>query len=316
MTGDAETQPVEGVDALDDLAGSLIEPDAGAERDAQAEHEGDDEAEQDVDAAEDEEAEASDEESDDEDESTLTIKVNGKELTVTKAEAIELAQKGADYTSKTMALAEERKQLEAVKSQSEQVFQQQQQALQHSLGMAQALAQYMEQSVGAPPDISILHQHGSEAYIAEKEQYEHRKALLAQAQQAAIRTQQEADRQRHLHLMQKADATEKALRDTLPGWNDDTLTDLAKYGESFGLVPGTVDAAFVEKGFWEVLHKAKQYDAIQARKAEMKPKQALAKVAKPSAVNHSAKASDRANREEAFRKNPSTDALADLLIHR
>lgn len=313
MTGDAEMQPVEGVDALDDLAEALIPEDSQPPRDAQDASGDDDATEREDDDTEAEEAEDETDESDDEDGTTFTLKVNGKELTVTKAEAIELAQKGADYSQKTMAVAEERKQVEAIKAQSEQVFHQHQQALQQSLAQAQALAQFVESQVGAPPDIAILHTHGSEAYIAEKEQYEHRKALLAQAQQAAHQLSQEQARQRQAWIMQQAEATERALRDTLPGWNDDTLGDLAGYAGKLGLNPQTVDVAFVQPGFWELIHKAKQYDAIQARKAEMKPKQALAKVAKPSAVNQSAKASDRMKREEAFRKNPSVDALADLI---
>lgn len=312
MTGDAETQPVEGVNSLDDAADALLASESGEERDARDEVEGEEEAESEQEV---EEEEGTDEDDEEPQKVKFTIKHDGKdvELELTPEEHVEMLQKSFDYSKKTMALAEERKTLEAVRSQSEQVFQQNQQVLEQSLGMAQALAQFMESQAGAPPDISILHQHGSEAYIAEKEQYEHRKALLAQAQQAAHQLQQEQARQRQAWFMQRADATEKALRDTLPGWNDDMLHDLAKYGAGFGLTPESVEGAFVEKGFWEVLNKAKAYDAIQAKKAEMKPKAALPKVAKPSAVNHSAKASERMKREEAFRKSPSVDSLAEFL---
>lgn len=308
MTGDAEMQPVEGVNSLDDAADALLDAESGDERDADRESGDDDDAEQEV-----EESEDSDENEDDEAEPTFTIKVNGKELTVTKSELIELGQKGADYSQKTMAVAEDRKAIEAEREQVRHVRDQHEQALSQSIGMAQALAQFMEAQVGDPPDIRILHEHGSEAYIAQKEQHEHRKALLAQAREASDRLYEEQARQRQAWIMQQANATEHALRNTLPGWSDDTLTDLAKYGEGFGLTPQNMEGAFVHKGFWEVLHKAKAYEAIQAKKAEMKPKQTLAKVAKPSGINQSAKASERMKREEAFRKRPSVDTLADFL---
>lgn len=306
-------EPVEGVSTLDDAADALLDAEGGGERDAPVESGDDDEAEQDVEAAEDEEAEDGDENEDDEDESTFTIKVNGKELTVTKSELIELGQKGADYTTKTMAVAEERKAVEAERETVKQVRQQHEQVLNQSYGMAQALEAFLSQQVGQPPDISLLHEHGSETYIAHKEQYEHRKALLEQARAASEHLQQEQARQRHAWIMQQAEATERALKDTLPGWSDETLDQLASYAKNYGLDPQSVDVAFVQKGFWEVLHKAKAYEAIQAKKAEMKPKQTLAKVAKPSAVNQSAKASERMKREEAFRKSPSVDSLAEFL---
>lgn len=310
MTGDGEIQPVEGVNSLDDAADALLASETG---DDASDESGDDDEDEQVEATEDEESEDENESEGEDDGTTFTIKVNGKELEVTKAEAIELAQKGADYTAKTMAVAEERKAVEAERETVKQVRQQHEQTLQQSYGMAQALEAFLYQQVGQPPDISLLHEHGSETYIAHKEQYEHRKALLEQARAASAHLQQEQAQQRHAWIMQEAERTERALKDTLPGWSDETLDQLAEYAGKHGLNPQSVDVAFVQKGFWEVLQKAKAYEAIQAKKAEMKPKQTLAKVAKPSAVNQSAKASERMKREEAFRKSPSVDSLAEFL---
>jgi hypothetical protein len=60
-------------------------------------------------------------------------------------------------------------------------------------------------------------------------------------------------------------------------------------------------------------HKAKAYDAIQARKAEMKPVKQLTKVNKPAAANTTGKQAERSKREADFNKNPSVDNLARLL---
>jgi hypothetical protein len=175
------------------------------------------------------------------------------------------------------------------------------------------LATYLQSQLGEPPGIELLHTQGSDVYLAHKEQYEHRRAQLQHAFQAQQNAQQDAQLKRQARIAEQAEATEKALRDTLPGWNDDMLNTLAGYGRDFGLTPDIAGEAFVSKGFWEVLHKAKAYDAIQAQKAQMKPKAQLAKVDKPVAKNQTGKVAERAKREAAFNKSPSVDALADFL---
>ena len=52
---------------------------------------------------------------------TVKLKVRGKELDVPEAELVNLAQMGADYTAKTMELAQERKRLEAWNALTERI---------------------------------------------------------------------------------------------------------------------------------------------------------------------------------------------------
>lgn len=309
MTGDAEMQPVEGVDALDDLVDALDPTEAQEQEDAPEAEEPDEEGKEE---GEEEEEEAPEGEEEGEDEPTFTIKHDGKEVTLKQSELIELGQMGFDYSKKTMAVAEERKAVETERTQAETYRKQYEDSLNDSISRISAFSEFMQAQLGQEPPVSLAAENAG-YYLAEKKLYDDRKGQLQQAQAAIEHLKAEQSRQRQDWIARQAGETERALRDTLPGWNDGTLDDLAGYLRTVGLTPDTLtNEGFVQKGVWELAHKAKAYDAIQAKKAEMKPKEKLARVVKPSAVNTSASATARAKREADFNKNPSVDALANL----
>ena len=133
-------------------------------------------------------AEAEDEQ---QEESTVTLKVDGKEVALKQSEVIELAQKGFDYTNKTMAVAEERKAVEQAREQAEQYRQRNEQAVQQNLAALQAFERFTAAQLGDPPPIEWAQQDAS-YYLAQKEQYEARKGQLQQAQTAIQHLQGEA----------------------------------------------------------------------------------------------------------------------------
>ena len=310
MVGDGESQPAEGVDALEDLANSLTgeeEQEDGDQRGAQDE---------DSEESEDEQVEEGDGEDGDEDEAeedpTVVIKHDGKEVELKLSEVKDLAQQGFDYSKKTMALAEDRKAVEATKAELADAWQRNTQALERTEDRLTAFISFMESQVGDPPPIEWAQQDAA-YYLAQKQLYDDRKDKLAKAQQAAENVRQEAQRVRQARIAETAAATEKALRDTLPGWNDALMNELGEYLIKAGITPDSAVEAFIQKGVWELAHKAKAYDQIQAEKAKLKPKAELKKVQKPAAQVQTGKAAERMKREAAFNKNPSVDALADLL---
>lgn len=194
------------------------------------------------------------------------------------------AQKGHDYTQKTMALAEDRKAMEAVKEQAESYRQQNEAALNMTLTRLKMFQKFTEDNLGSPPPLDLA-QSDPSLYLLRKEQYEIEKGKLQRAQEAISGVEQEVQRSRQARIVQQADETEKALRDTLPGWNEKTLDELVAYVGKSGLTPQTANEAFVLKGLWELAYKAKAYDDIQAKKADLKPVEKLAKVVKPQASN-------------------------------
>lgn len=306
MTGDGESQPVESGDALDDLADALGPQKEEAESQDEPEEESEESEE------ESEEEEASEEEEEEGEEKVFTIKHDGKEIQLTESELIAKAQQGVDYTTKTMAVAEERKAVQAEREQVKSAREQADTQLTETAARLQAFSQYIEANIGQPPDVAVLDYDPSE-FLRQKERYEARRGQFQQAFEAQQQLQQEQARQRHAWIMERATETEKVLANTLPGWSDNTLTELTSYAKTLGVTPEAAGEAMLSPGFWQLAQKAKAFDAIQAKKAEMKPTQKLAKVAKPSAVNTSGKVAERVKREAAFNKNPSVDALADIL---
>jgi hypothetical protein len=319
MEGDAlEGQPAEGVATLTDLAaafedGEMVEDgeDAPAESD-EGEEEVLEEAEGEEVEQDEEEAEA--EESEEEaEEPTVTLKHDGKEITLKQSEALELAQKGFDYTQKTMALAEERKAVDAVRTEVQAYRQEVEQARTEQINRLQALQSILEREIGTPPPVELLHQDTA-LYIAQKEQYEARREKLDHTLKSIAYLQQEQSRERQDWLVRQANETERALRDTLPGWNDNTLHSLASYAEKYGITPQTAEAAFVQKGLWELVHKAKAYDELQAKKAELKPvPKAPSKPAPPTARNQPPQLARRQEAVKRFQQKPSINTLADLI---
>jgi hypothetical protein len=212
-----------------------------------------------------------------------------------------------------MAVAEERKAVEQERAQADQYRKHHEEALTATLDRLNAFATFMETQVGEPPSIALAQQDAG-LYVIQKQQYEDRKGQLQRAHEAVGNVQQEAQRLRQAQIVAQADATEKALRDTLPGWTENTLTELADYLGKSGLTPQAAADAYVQKGLWELAHKAKAYDAIQAKKAELKPVAQLAKVQKPSASNQPNRSQQA--KADAFKRHaakPSLDSLAALI---
>lgn len=306
-----EGQPAEGVATLTDLTAMLDDgEDGGEEEDAPEESE---EGEVDPDEAEGEEAEQEDEpEEDDQEEATVTLKHDGKEVSLKQSEVVELAQKGFDYTLKTMALSEDRKAVESERAQAAQLKTQNERALSQSIAYLQGLESYLQDTLGTPPPVEMA-QRDAGLYIAQKEQYEARRGQLAEATRAIANLQDEQARSRQAWIAEKSTQTEASLRSTLPGWNDNTLSELNAYISKHGLGWQGADDVMYEKGFWELAHKARQFDELMEKKAQMKPVSKLPKVAAPSTRTQPPQLAKRQAAHKQFREKPNLQNLADLL---
>lgn len=309
MQGQGASQPGEGELSLDSLA-AMMGSDESPEESEESE-EGSEESE--VEDAEGEESsDEAAEESEDADEPTLTITHDGKEVVVKRSEAIELAQKGFDYTKKAMALADERKALEPIKAKAEELRQHHEAALNETAARLQAVVDFMAAELGEPPPVEWA-SHDAGYYIAQREQYEGRKGKLEKAQHALLQTQHEQARQRQARIVQKIEETQAALKSTLPDWDHAKEAELVNYVAQNGLTADKSDMAFLESSFWLLAHKAKAYDALQAEKAKLKPVSKLQKVIKPSANNQPPQLAKYQEAVKAHKAKPSLNSLANLL---
>ena len=213
-----------------------------------------------------------------------------------------------------MALAEERKALEPVKQQYQERLTQHEQALTETMHRLQTAADFLESELGQPPSTDLA-SYDAGAYIAQKEAYQARVDKLRNTYGQLQHLEQQQNQLRQSQLLEKANETEKYLVEHLPGWKDapeKSLAELNSYIKEYGLSPETTKEAYVEKGLWEIAHKAREYDRLMERKATLKPKAELPKVNKPAA-NHNP---TNVRQQEAFKRfkaKPSLDTLADLI---
>ena len=309
MEGQAEKQPAETVD-LDGIAG-LIDMDVDAETDDEV---GEPESEEEQGEAPEGEEQDADEDEQSEEAETETLTHEGKEVRLKKSEVLELAQKGFDYTKKTMALAEERKALEPVKQQYQERLTQHEQALTETMHRLQTAADFLESELGQPPSTDLA-SYDAGAYIAQKEAYQARVDKLRNTYGQLQHLEQQQNQLRQSTLLEKANETEKYLVEHLPGWKDapeKSLAELNSYIKEFGLSPETTKEAYVERGLREIAHKAREYDRLMAQKATLKPKAELPKVNKPAA-NHNPTNVRQQEALKRFNKKPSLETLADLI---
>jgi len=314
MEGQAEKQPT-APQTLNDLAGLVLaDDDAGSE--VEGEESTDEEQGEELTEEVSEEVEEESEESEEaESEETFTIVHDGKEVALKKAEVAELAQKGFDYTKKTQAVAEERKEVEQRKSLYTERLKQQEQALGETLNRLNTAADFLESELGAPPSIELA-QYDASSYLAQKEAYESRVAKLRNTYGQIQHLSQEQQRLSQVAIEEQANETEKYLVEHLPGWKDDpakSLREMNEYINGYGLKPETVKEAYVQPGLWEIAHKAREYDRLMAKKAELKPAQAQPKkVVKPSSNPVPANVR-QAEAIKRYKAKPSLETLAGLL---
>lgn len=313
MAGQDENQPT-APQSLNDLADLMAGDETETAVESGDEDLADEEQGEELEEEAGDEVDESEELDESESEETVTIVHDGKEVPLKKAEALELAQKGFDYTKKTQVLAEERKEVEQRKSLYTERVKQQEQALEETIHRLNSVADFLESELGAPPSIELA-QYDASTYIAQKEHYEHRVAKLKNTYGQIQNLTHEQQRLSQVAIEEQANETEAYLIEHLPGWKDDpvkSLKEMNEYINGYGLKPETVKEAYVQKGLWEIAHKAREYDRIIAKRAELKPaKASLPRVIKPSSnpVPANARHTEAMKRHRA---QPSLKTLAEM----
>jgi hypothetical protein len=294
------------------------EPDEAEETDQSEDEEGD---EEEATSEDDEEAE---EEPVDEPQK-LTVKVDGEEVEVSVDELKAGYSRQADYTRKTMALANERKQLEQV-----------QQELDGMRGQYSAVLEVWKQQLDTAigddnsPEVQALRQSNPAEYaarVAESHQRRDRLAAIVQeqqrlAQEDAMRDQEglKAIFKEEGHLLmralpewQKPEAA-KADREQMYSYAADlyTLPD----GQKVGFSPEEL-ASVTDHRVLYALRDAARYRALQSRSknVQQQPKRAAVKTATPGAAKSkvSSKSRNMDRDMKRFRQTHHVDDAARLI---
>lgn len=226
-----------------------------------------DETPPDEEGTEDEEAAATDEEAEeapDPMDQLVTVKIDGKEEQISLKEAIEGYQRTADYTRKTMALSEMRKQIEMEAS---QVMAERQQYAQ----LLPVLQQQLQEMVQQEPDWQRLYAEDPLEWVRQKdlarERQEQLQAVTAEQQRVMAQMQQHQVQQ----LQQVVKQGREKLAEAIPAWKDSQRfeqdrVNLRRYAqEKLGYSEEEISQVYDHRAVI-ALRKAMLYDQLVAKK--------------------------------------------------
>ena len=248
-----ETQPVEESEEETETAASE-EDDSGVE-DAPEEE------------TSEEQSEEEEEPEEEEQQQTFTVKVDGKEVTVTLDELQKGYSRTQDYTRKTQQIAEVRKQVEAetqaVRAEREQYAQ--------LLGALQAQLQASEPQI----DLDRLYHEDPIEWVRQKEIVRERQEKLGaiQAEQQRLAQVSQYEQQRAMEM--QLESQQEALLAALPEWKDPKKAK----AEKALVIESAKAAGFSDEDLKSVydhrlvllLRKAAMYDQMVSKRQGIKP---------------------------------------------
>ena len=260
QTANEETEATVDEEVVEDTEeAEEVEEEAPEEEEGQAEEETEEEVE------EEEETEIVAEE-----DLKYTIKVDGEEFEVGIDELKNGYQRQADYTRKSQALAEQRKETEAIQSERQRLEQERQMyanGLQMLREQQSSKLQEFENT-----DWQTLKDEDPYQYILKRDEYRdaQEKVQNVLQQQAIIQQEQAEEAQKaRAHFVQQE---YNRLVEALPEWNDQESTikkDVQEYARSVGFLPEEINQLADHRSVL-VIKKAMEYDKLTKKVAPKK----------------------------------------------
>lgn len=251
------------------------------------------------------EAEAeTDDEGEPETEPEYEVETAGGKRTVKLSELLESPMFKADYTRKTMALAEDRKVVDAERAEISSLKGQ----------LAEALQQWAVPVEQEPNWTELAQKLDPRQYNAARAQWDERKAIAERARNA-FQTMQKAQRDKLIAEEQSR------LLDAVPEWRDPVAFEAAAkemvdIGRSYGFEPAELAGATDHRVFL-VLRDAAAYRKLKTAKPEVTKKVAQTAVTlKPGAKPNRSDASTEARQKQLaqFKKTGSIEDAVALLM--
>ena len=248
-----ETQPVE--ESEEDTETAASEEDESGVEDAPEEE------------TSEEQSEEEEEPEEEEQQQTFTVKVDGKEVSVTLDELQKGYSRTQDYTRKTQQIAEVRKQVEqetqAVRAEREQYAQ--------LLGALQAQLQSSEPQV----DLDRLYQEDPIEWVRQKEVMRERQEKMAAIQSEQQRLAQVSQYEQQRAMEAQLASQQEALLAALPEWKDPKKAK----AEKALVIESAKAAGFTDEDLKSVydhrlvllLRKAAMYDQMVSKRQGIKP---------------------------------------------
>ena len=160
------------------------------------------------------------------------IKLDGEDMEITLDEALQGYQRQSDYTKKTQALANDRKQVEAEK----QALSQQREHYKQTVD--KLVSEQQTQSV-KEPDWDQLYENDPLEWMKQKEQFRSNKEKSLELQQEQFRLQQEQQQEQQVQMQQFLTQQHDVLLDAIPEWKDPDVmarekNEIKRYAQSIG----------------------------------------------------------------------------------
>lgn len=188
-----------------------------------------------------------------------TVKVDGHEQGVTLDELKAGYQRQADYTRKTQSLADERRQLQAERTQYQQML----------ASLAPASQDGFKAPAG-PPDQALFDKDPAE-YIRQSQQWQARQQVAEAASREQARLQALTEQENAVRVAERQRLEDSRLAQAVPGWQDPVTrqsgkTDVANYlVRSYGATPEELDT-FSDHRLVVLAHKALAYDKLMSNR--------------------------------------------------
>jgi len=211
-----------------------------------------------------------------EEEQTFTVKAAGEEKEVTLDELKKSYQLGSDYTKKTQEVAEQRKVIE----QEAKAIIEARKVRDDYAQRLQAVEEFLVGSNDSPEDLTAMKENDPIGYAVKVAEMTEKKEQLQQVQSERERLAQEQNAVRS-DEMQKFVANEaQKLTQSLPEFSDKAKgeqirNEIRNYGKKVGFTDEELSQVYDSRHVL-VLHKAAQWDKLQASKSGVKKKVANA----------------------------------------
>lgn len=301
----------ERIEAL--LSGSPGDSDGDETQEGETSDDGEEEAPADPDAAD--ESDETDEPDDSEETpQTFTVKIDGEDKAVTLDELTRGYSRTADYTRKTMALAEDRKAFDAERQDTTQT----REAYTEALVQMKAMFAPVEDDAEA---LQQLRQDNPAEWSAKMEEKRQRQDNLRTVEAEQARVVEEAQREAAEKHAETVKAEEAKLLERFPEWSDAAKRSagealIVDYAiNSLGLTADEVNK-ISDHRLVVALSKAAKWDALQAKKPAVQAKVEAAKVVKPgSTQTQRAPVSDVTRAKQRLAKTGRVQDAALALEH-
>ena len=160
------------------------------------------------------------------------IKLDGEDMEITLDEALQGYQRQSDYTKKTQALANERKQVEAEKDALSRQINQYKQNVDR-------LVQEQQSQQPVEPDWDKLYEDDPLQWMKQKEEIRSQKEKAFELQQEQFRLQQQQNQEQQAQMQEYLTQQHTTLVDNIPEWKDPQVMakekgEIRRYAQSIG----------------------------------------------------------------------------------